>query len=86
LLISGETLSIPIYVFGPETHMTSIVAMALGKKPVTPPAKQQATTANFLLPGSQVCIPLLWVNPEFNYKFISVYFFECHKGGEFNYL
>jgi ATP citrate (pro-S)-lyase len=51
----GETLSIPIHVFGPETHMTSVVGMALGKKAVTAPAQQQATTANFLLPGSQVC-------------------------------
>jgi hypothetical protein len=42
--------------------MTSIVAMALGKKPVTPPAKQQATTANFLLPGSQVGLPPIWDN------------------------
>ena len=39
-----------MYVFGPETHMTSIVAMALHKKEIprnAPP--QQAVTANFLL-------------------------------------
>ena len=51
---TGETLGVPIHVFGPETHMTSIVSMALGKKSVPPQAKQQATTANFLLPGAQV--------------------------------
>jgi ATP citrate (pro-S)-lyase len=49
----GETLGVPIHVFGPETHMTAIVGMALGKKPVPRPTKQQSTTANFLLPGSQ---------------------------------
>lgn len=49
----GETLGVPIHVFGPETHMTAIVGMALGKKKVPPPAKRQLTTANFLLPGGQ---------------------------------
>jgi len=52
--VLGETLGVPIHVFGPETHMTAIVGMALGKKDVPPPAKQQSTTANFLLPGAQV--------------------------------
>lgn len=49
----GETLGVPIHVFGPETHMTAIVGMALGKTNIPPPVKQQATTANFLLPGGQ---------------------------------
>ena len=26
----GESINLPIYVFGPETHMTAIVGMALG--------------------------------------------------------
>ena len=34
--------------------MTAIVGMALGKKSIPAPAKRQATTANFLLPGGQV--------------------------------
>ena len=51
---SGQTLGVPIHVFGPETHMTAIVGMALGKKSIPAPAKRQATTANFLLPGGQV--------------------------------
>ncbi len=50
----GETLGVPIHVFGPETHMTAIVGMALGKKKVPPPVQRQLTTANFLLPGNQV--------------------------------
>ena len=54
--ISGETLGVPIHVFGPETHMTAIVGMALGKKKIPPPVKRQLTTANFLLPGGQVSI------------------------------
>jgi ATP citrate (pro-S)-lyase len=27
----GKSLDIDLYVFGPETHMTAIVAMALGE-------------------------------------------------------
>merc|ERR1712106_908231 len=49
----GQNLSIPLFVFGPETHMTAIVGMAIGKRdvPKEMPTKE-ATTANFLLPGS----------------------------------
>ena len=49
----GQNLAIPLYVFGPETHMTAIVGMALGTRdiPTDTPAKE-STTANFLLPGS----------------------------------
>ena len=54
----GETLGVPIHVFGAETHMTAIVGMALGKKPIQHPVAQQSTTANFLLPGAQV----MWLN------------------------
>ncbi|KAF5292657.1 hypothetical protein FQR65_LT11209 [Abscondita terminalis] len=51
----GQNLGVPMYVFGPETHMTSICGMALGKKPI--PIENNITefaTANFLLPGGQV--------------------------------
>ena len=54
ICLLGQTLGVPIHVFGPETHMTAIVGMALGKKTIPAPAKRQATTANFLLPGGQV--------------------------------
>jgi len=49
----GQNLGIPLFVFGPETHMTAIVGMALGKRevPLEMPSKD-TTTANFLLPGS----------------------------------
>lgn len=47
----GSTLGVPVHVFGPETHMTAIVAMALGKRAVPDLPMQSATTANFLLPG-----------------------------------
>jgi ATP citrate (pro-S)-lyase len=30
----GSTLGVPVHVYGPETHMTAIVGMALGKVPV----------------------------------------------------
>ncbi len=55
----GETLGVPIHVFGPETHMTSIVGMALGKKKIPPVPHREGTTANFLLPGDQVNIILV---------------------------
>lgn len=50
----GQSLGIPLYVFGPETHMTAIVGMALGKRPIQQPSECESTTANFLLPGGQI--------------------------------
>lgn len=50
----GENLGVPIHVFGPETHMTAIVGMALGKRSIIPAPQRANTTANFLLPGGQV--------------------------------
>jgi len=48
----GQNLAIPLHVFGPETHMTAIVGMALGKREVpTDIPTSSATTANFLLEG-----------------------------------
>lgn len=49
----GENLGVPIHVFGPETHMTAIVGMALGKRSIIPAPQRANTTANFLLPGGQ---------------------------------
>uniref|UniRef100_A0A0K2TEG0 ATP citrate synthase n=1 Tax=Lepeophtheirus salmonis TaxID=72036 RepID=A0A0K2TEG0_LEPSM len=50
----GKNLEIPIHVFGPETHMTDIVGMALNKKaiPSIEHDNEKTTTANFLLPSS----------------------------------
>lgn len=49
----GKNLDIPLFVFGPETHMTAIVGMALGKRPIpTATPISDTTTANFLLPSS----------------------------------
>ncbi len=50
--LSGGSLGVPVHVFGPETHMTAVVGMALGKRPVPPAAPQAQTTANFLLSSS----------------------------------
>ncbi|KAJ4440235.1 hypothetical protein ANN_08374 [Periplaneta americana] len=49
----GQNLGIPLFVFGPETHMTAIVGMALGKKPIPKETEMEFATANFLLPGGQ---------------------------------
>ncbi|XP_065324928.1 ATP-citrate synthase-like isoform X2 [Gordionus sp. m RMFG-2023] len=46
----GKTLKgVPIYVYGPETHMTAIVGMALGVTDIAPEPLPSETTANFLL-------------------------------------
>lgn len=49
----GSTLGIPLYVFGPETHMTAICGMALGRKAIPKSCNVHFATANFLLPGGQ---------------------------------
>ena len=33
-VISGSRLSLKMHVFGPETHMTAIVSMAFGLRPI----------------------------------------------------
>ncbi|XP_060533463.1 ATP-citrate synthase isoform X2 [Cylas formicarius] len=47
----GQTLGLPLYVFGPETHMTSICGMALGTRPIPQENNVEFATANFLLPS-----------------------------------
>ena len=53
----ASALEIPIHVYGPETHMTAIVGMALGKTPILDPEEMKESaeasnnsSANFLLP------------------------------------
>ncbi|KAF6724986.1 ATP-citrate synthase [Oryzias melastigma] len=48
----GKTTGIPIHVFGTETHMTAIVGMALGHRPIPNLPPMAAHTANFLLNAS----------------------------------
>lgn len=50
-----------MYVFGPETHMTAIVGMALGKRAIPKETEQEFATANFLLPGGQVNFVQLFI-------------------------
>ena len=45
----GKTLGVTMHVFGPETHMTSVVAMAMGKRQIPNLPEPEATTANFLI-------------------------------------
>lgn len=47
----GQSLAIPLYVFGPETHMTAIVGMALGRREVPAERPSASSTASFMLPG-----------------------------------
>ena len=46
----GGQIDLPIHVYGPETHMTAIVAMALGLEPIEDPKPTEDSTANFSLP------------------------------------
>ncbi len=48
---TGNTLGVPVHVFGPETHMTAIVAMALKRKEIPKLPESKLTTANFSLPS-----------------------------------
>jgi len=48
----ARSLNLNIFVFGPETHMTAIVGMALGKRDIPSKLEPVTTTANFLLPTS----------------------------------
>lgn len=59
----GQSLNIPVFVFGPETHMTAIVGMALGKRDIPCPSEPLVTTtANFLLPTNDVSFIFLCIN------------------------
>ncbi|XP_044762931.1 ATP-citrate synthase [Coccinella septempunctata] len=49
----GQTLGIPLYVFGPETHMTAICGYALGTRPIPKENNVEFATANFLLPSGE---------------------------------
>ncbi|XP_072376191.1 ATP-citrate synthase isoform X1 [Diabrotica undecimpunctata] len=49
----GQTLGIPLYVFGPETHMTAICGMALGTRTIPPENHVETATANFALPSGE---------------------------------
>ncbi|XP_068610421.1 ATP-citrate synthase-like [Brachionichthys hirsutus] len=48
----GKTTGIPLHVFGTETHMTAIVGMALGHRPIPTQPPTDSHTANFLLNAS----------------------------------
>uniref|UniRef100_A0A3B3E1S2 ATP citrate synthase n=1 Tax=Oryzias melastigma TaxID=30732 RepID=A0A3B3E1S2_ORYME len=50
------TTGIPIHVFGTETHMTAIVGMALGHRPIPVQPPVAAHTANFLLNSSATSV------------------------------
>ena len=50
----GTALDVPIHVYGPETHMTAIVGMAMGKREIVDPSEmmkeEDAVGQNFSLP------------------------------------
>ena len=50
----GTALDVPIHVYGPETHMTAIVGMAMGKKAIVDPsekmAEEEMAGQNFSMP------------------------------------
>ena len=38
----GTAIDVPIHVYGPETHMTAIVGMAMGKREIVDPSKMMS--------------------------------------------
>lgn len=58
----GKTTGIPIHVFGTETHMTAIVGMALGHRPIPNQPPMDAHTANFLLNASNSAVVFSFSN------------------------
>ncbi|KAJ8313644.1 hypothetical protein KUTeg_008205 [Tegillarca granosa] len=63
-----NTLGVAIHVFGPETHMTSIVSMALGKRdiPTTPARCRQQLT--FYYTGGVSIVFHIHVNVDYLQK------------------
>ena len=53
----GKSLGIPLHVFGPETHMTAICSMALGKQPIPDPKDQDFSTAICLQTSGEDVVP-----------------------------
>lgn len=53
LILMYNFSGIPLYVFGPETHMTAIVGMALGTRPIPQENLVDTATANFALPSGE---------------------------------
>ncbi|XP_065896652.1 ATP-citrate synthase-like isoform X2 [Dysidea avara] len=43
----GSQLGVPLHVYGPESHMTAIVAMALGKRKLIPAIKRTSSSFSF---------------------------------------
>ncbi|KAI5610594.1 ATP-citrate synthase, partial [Silurus asotus] len=83
----GKTTGIPIHVFGTETHMTAIVGMALGHRPIACEPRVAAHTANFLLNTSgsfSVCLVgflfivlTATINAKLAFSHHSHYVFSC---------
>ena len=50
----GTALGVPIHVYGPETHMTAIVGMAMGRREIVDPSEMMSSEneggQNFSLP------------------------------------
>ena len=55
---AGSKLGLEMYVFGPETHMTAIVGMALGNRPIpkVPKLDQQAPQTQLLGKNVRQCV------------------------------
>ncbi|KAG7282349.1 hypothetical protein CRUP_002737 [Coryphaenoides rupestris] len=64
----GKTTGIPIHVFGTETHMTAIVGMAMGHRPIPNQPPMDAHTANFLLNSSSNAVHRQLTNVAATFK------------------
>lgn len=53
----GESLGVPIRVFGPDTHITEIVPLALGVSKVSPSQPSISASPNLVTPANEVQYP-----------------------------
>ena len=60
----GVHLGIPIHVFGPETHMTAICAMALGSKPIPIPETQGFSKVQYVSTEPEILEPRITPRSE----------------------
>ncbi len=58
----GTALDVPIHVYGPETHMTAIVGMAMDKREIVDPSEmmsnEDSAGQNFSLPTMVLFAPI----------------------------
>ena len=63
----GTALDVPIHVYGPETHMTAIVGMAMGKREIVDPSEMMSSEETG---GQNFSLPTMVLYPQNVIKYI----------------